>query len=761
MDQPAQLPEPTTDEVQALRRRVSPHVWARRVSAALERAAIVSEIVTRHRSGMPMKRAMREVAPEIPRATLQYWVKRAGGDLAVAWERLVDGRVPPLPKRIPERVRDAAVGLRLADGAIDVDKARALLREQYPADGDISESSLLRIWKSAGLAPKVKVPRVQEDVEHYHGGAGLALLAAANAETGAADALARAAQSEARHTVERVAQLGQKPVPEPEGRDEKGRLTAAYNHAARADVEPGEPDARWAPDYQKRQERDLANLQVLQQSPHTWAMKLLTIGVLPLVTGLRGMDGADGPCGEFIGVLGGWAYKSQTLDKFLAQMAFLDVEDALWYAHAATAKELAQRWASVAGVPGWLALVVYVDGTQEPHWTHKYALAGKVSRTGRVAPCLFRISVTAGPGVPLLIETYAGTVSLKQELPRVLERVDFAVGDGELGRITVIDAEMATGKLMMGLIATGKVFVTVLKGPNVARDFQPTSDWQRYRERDELRDGTIVIHGEGVPKVGLRIRVVQMRRGGRHPHSTYFGTNAAVDPDDVKDFLATHQVADVYLSRWPHQEHLFRNARNGLGLDNTHGYGGELVQHVSIETKQEQAVRRVERAKERVKTATEAVPAVQIAEKKATEDEAANAAKLTKLVKAELRAANKSLETAEQELVDLQSTPREIFQRDTTRENIVTAATMNALLLIEYVLREYFGSVRMELRTFIEHFVHTPVTIVTTATEIRYRIQLSPRNPQRAEQMRKACEEATRRAIKRDGRLMVFEAIPP
>ena len=69
---------------------------------------------------------------------------------------------------------------------------------------------------------------------------------------------------------------------------------------------------------------------------------------------------------------------------------------------------------------------------------------------------------------------------------------------------------------------------------------------------------------------------------------------------------------------------------------------------------------------------------------------------------------------AAQEVQRLKTMPQEIYSRDTNRENIVTALTATMMVLIEYVLRNYFGDSKMEYRTFIEHFIHTPTTVRTT-----------------------------------------------
>ncbi|MFT7622386.1 MAG: hypothetical protein ACI9WU_001559 [Myxococcota bacterium] len=106
------------------------------------------------------------------------------------------------------------------------------------------------------------------------------------------------------------------------------------------------------------------------------------MGVSPLLSERRGFDCLDGTSGEWLSLLGGVAYMPVTLDKALAELALLDVGDALWAAHASQWHRISSSW-SVGG-PDWLRTVLYVDGTADPYWTRAFARSGKVSKTGRV-----------------------------------------------------------------------------------------------------------------------------------------------------------------------------------------------------------------------------------------------------------------------------------------------------------------------------------------------------------------------------------------
>jgi hypothetical protein len=103
---------------------------------------------------------------------------------------------------------------------------------------------------------------------------------------------------------------------------------------------------------------------------------------------------------------------------------------------------------------------------------------------------------------------------------------------------------------------------------------------------------------------------------------------------------------------------------------------------------------------------------------------------------------------------------REIYVRDTTRDGIVTCAKLTVLMLLEFVLKEYFGGLRLEARTFIESFLNLPVTIRESKTEVIYEISDNPRSPESCARLRAACVEASRRTLRANGRRLRFEVVP-
>lgn len=732
-----------TPLTRTLKERLSPQRWAAIEPRAHERVVVLERVAQAQAGALGRRQALMSVAPDVHWSTYLNWCRRAAARDGAPWERQLDARVPPEPRRVLEDISVAACLLRRQDPTLTCEAARAVLVKQFGDErGTVSDTVLRRLWKEAGLAqPRggFRGGRVDEVTELYGGGA-LALLAAAAEETGIIDKLGTTAAEGAEAAA--AAQQDVQASEVDQLRDDHGRLTGAYNRAVRGDHER---DPRRDADSDKRERRDLDKLHLLRDSPTTTGRKLLAIGVCPLLTERRGFDGLEGPAGAWLEALGGPAYADTTLDRCLAELALADVGESLWAVHAQNWQEITKNWRPDGMAEPWRQAALYVDATQDPYWTHRFSASGKVSRVGRVMPCLTRVAVMGGPGVPLVIDTHAGTVSLKKELLPLLDRMDEILGDGELGRLTIVDAEMASTALLSALAQRpDKWFITVLKG-GVARSAKRTAPqpWRPFRAQDRIRALDVRLEGNGAPEGGLVLRGVEMvREGSRNPVTTLFVTDA------TEEELPLEQIPRAYLSRWPHQEQRFRDARNGLGLERSHGYGGATVTHVALATKLEQADRRVERAESSVAKALAVEATAREALEQTERGRCAEARAVLNTTVKDKKAAERKLAKAQREQQKLDTMPREIYVRDTTRDAIATCLKMSVFMLIEFVLKEYFGGLRMEPRTFIELFVTTPVTIRERPHELVYELKANPRSRKNTERLREACDEITRRGLR-------------
>ena len=371
-----------------------------------------------------------------------------------------------------------------------------------------------------------------------------------------------------------------------------------------------------------------------------------------------------------------------------------------------------------------------------------------------IHPCLTRVVIHSGAGVPLLVETHAGTASLKKRLLPVLQQLDDAVGPGaDVGRLTVIDSEVGVAGLLWAMHdQTEMQFITIIKGAVLkGAKFSHEGPWLNFRERDEVRDVQVQLNGKGAPANGVVIRGVEMRRdGGRNPKSTVFVTSAPTEE------MSPTEVPRQYLERWPRQEAQFANGRNGGGLNRSFGYGGELVSHVALEDKLDRAKRSVAFAAKR----TEAATAQHQALSASAEDEPDAAMKeAVKQAETTVREREKTQQQRDDKLARLESMPTQIYQRDTGRDSVMTCLKLTMLSLLEFVMQEYFGGARMQWRTFIEQFVALPVTVRTSKRRRVYEIQANLRQPQRMAQLEAALVEVNRRGLKQSDRSLVFRLV--
>ena len=752
----AQFPEPTTDLARSLRERVSSERWGRIVAEAQQRTAVVEAVIAwREEHDAGWSASVAAAAPYVRGPTFVRWLRHVRTREGPIWERLLDGRVPPDTSIAPQ-VKLAAVMARTLDPDIGVRAAREALMKHFAEQGNVSDSWLKRVWAEAGVnraSGATGSPRASEQVESFHGGALLALLAGAEAEVGAVGRLGTTVLDAGKRNAEQQRAAGGADVrPDHEDRDGQGRFTGDYNERRRRGVAAGERDDRWRGDAHKAEHRDLGTLATLRSRPENLAGQLLMMGATPLLTERRGFDGLSGPAGGWFGVTGHTAYMPATLDKRLAELALLDVGAAMWATHVRTWVGHAERWRGDG--EAWLQSVVYIDGTADPYWTGEFAASGKVSRVGRVMPCLTRIAIHGGAGVPLLVETHAGSASLKKRLLPMLEQLDAAIGaNADVVRMTVVDSEVGTAGLIWAMHDnTEMLFVTVIKGAVLqGATIVDEGEWEPYRERDRVREVEIRLSGKDAPAEGIRIRGVEMaRHDGRRPKSTFFVTNATTED------VPTTGVPSWYLGRWPHQEQHFGNGRNGGGLNRSHGYGGEHVAHLALQGKLERAERSVEHSRRQVQAAEG-----RRAELDATLDAAAPAVrkKALALADADLRAKRKRHDRATDKRDRLQTQPAEIYVRDTRRDSVMTCLKLAVLCLLEFVMQEYFGGRRMQWRSLIEAFGALPVTVRTTRSRRVYEIEANPRAPQRMEQLAAALEAMNHRRIMVGKRRLVYRLV--
>jgi len=754
--------EPTTETTRRLQEHLSPLRWQARIERAEERARAVEELRRRVGEGKLGMPAVREVDPELTWTTARRWWEWDTEREGEPWERMMDRRMPPKPWKTPKTWEAAIRALGRQEPQPELSEIRDLLAAEYGPRARLCDNTLRRILREAGLwTPSSR--RGREKLTELNGGGALVLLLAACIETGAAEKMA-----EGISTLAKVQPSPEGPLPAaPAGRDERGRFTAEYN-ANRQEMLDELGCTVYRSVEEVRKDKDLSRLRLASLSPRTLGKHLRCAMALPLLTLRRGTVGLDGPAGAWLEILSPVAYKAATVDKTLGELKLLGASETMWESHARNWLGLSGKWAG----EGWRQLVDYVDATYDPWWTERYAQSGKVSRTGRVQPCLARPMLSSGPGVPIIAHVVSGTTSLGDHLLPMLELADDLRGEDTLGRITVVDSECCTIDLLRHFEGDPRRdVITVIKGTRArGKVLEQAGEWEPFRSRDLLREGVVELERPNPKKqkAGLKIRVVEMvRDGSRHPKPTWFATTAG------KEKLSTLDVAEAYLSRWPFQEDLFRRGRNGAGLERSHGYGVSKVTHMAIIDKREKAGRKLCNTTLELRKAEEAearaAQQLEEAKQRLSQRRAEAKEKLDgrnklgvrqgrarlKDCQKETKRTRRAQDKAAKEYEELQSMPDEIYARDTELDSAATCLKMMLLAMLEFFCQEYLGRLRIMPRTVIEEWLMLPVTIRQTRWKVVYEVAPNPRNPAMTRLLAQALDRITERKLRVDDRLMV------
>ncbi len=752
--------EPRLEELCDLKAQLSKMCWQRRVEQARHRLRVVVELRERCGDGVLRRVAVRELGLGVAWSSAQRWWEWYHSRDGEGWEKLMDRRLPDKPWKTPEDWKRLVRLLSRHEPQADLEKLRQALVEMFGEQARLGDGTLRKVLSEVGLSACPK-PSHSEEVVELSGGGGLVLLLAALEQTGITGKLAEAtpkAESEHAAKVDQVR-------PDSSGRDAQGRFTDEYNRRRLVELEAvgglfGSVESRAG-------EKDVGRLRVAQLSVDTLDRHLRCLVALPLLTERGGTVGANGPAGAWLEVLSTVAYRAATLDKTLNQLKWLGVGDRFWEIHAQVWWRWSRQWAG----EGWRQLAVYVDSSKEAWWTRRFAKSGPVSHTGRVQPCLSRVVLSGGPGVPILAEVGSGQVPLNRVLWPLLNKATKVLGEGAIGRLTVVDAECCQVDIIEAFAADDqRDLITVLKGPLArAKSVEPVGSWQDLRQGAAVREAQVNLEPQDAK--GLSVRVVELRRGASYaPVATRFVTTAPA----VR--LSASEVAEAYLGRWPLQEDIFRRGRNGLGLERTAGYGVVEVSHVALLDKRQSAERGRVKAAQAYEQAVAAEFEIGHKTRHALErleqrqQEAADSGQ--ELDGRHSRAAREALELyryrhqdthhAEKRFNEAQKISRRlaeqpdtIYVRDTALDSISTCLKMVLLALLEFVCQEYLGGYRLTPRTFIEAWIALPVTIRQSHYRVIYEIAPNPRDPTMTRRLEQALGVITERKLRYQGRLLV------
>ena len=302
----------------------------------------------------------------------------------------------------------------------------------------------------------------------------------------------------------------------------------------------------------------------------------------------------------------------------------------------------------------------------------------------------------------------------------------------------------------------------------------------------------------------FRMRVVELERRTKGD-ITYLGASMLLREDE----WSAEQIADLYFGRWPNQEANFRVVNQAVGLKDVHGYGKQLVDNISVLTELDKLDGQMRREQVRQEKAMIQQQQASVALKEAKQDlrrtqgrqQTVNrqlqqrieqgtviTQKLQGLIDEQHHLATETLrgtaavDTLHKQQDQLQTKieqisttldrcanrqdvldgRRRIFRHDVELDSLFSVLKVGLVMLITYVLKEYFGDACMDAVTFLERVATLPAHLRLTPELEILTFEYNRRDPDVMAIIEQQCEAINDRQIRmQSGRILRILVEPP
>ena len=786
---------PHNDEFIPTSRRVA-KLWgvlttaqkAERLATALARETIVAAVGAAVAEGLSERHAVKAHGGGTDRTTYRRW---QCGYLANDLEGLIDLRYPPRVP-VPDSIVSAICALREADPDISVSaiEQHVFAHRQF----SVSVSSIKRILKRAGLSR----PRGRFRLGSHPGAqrlelGGITLVTAAIQETG----YIRAMRSGVESCVEALEPPADPPPLDTSDRDDYGRFQSSYNSRFRK-----ESDSAVGPGFDsvenKRTQMVPERLHVNHARADIIERKLTGLLMSPALEHHR-WDDLRVPRGRLLDELCGFPYMPSTLDLFARELKYVGVASTLWEIHARLWREQTLGWEDARS-----SAVLYIDGVVKPVHTKLTSESSPVSSLGRVMPALEVVSFHTGSGVPLWMVTCSGRTPLVKAVPELLNRIPSITGDDEIGRITVIDAEGNSVPYMKTIESSSpsRSWLMRIKGSMIRGKYIfNRSNYRPYRAGERIRIGLVDLNDPEVKGGLFRVRVVELERPDGQ--ITYIAASTRLEHRDWK----AADLADLYFRRWPSQEANFRSVNQATGFKEVHGYGKQLVDNMTVITKQDElrqqlkrlvtqqeknrsrsetardelkendkTLRRLQRRQATVERNLDGLDAGDMVSRKQAgllkeqRDLHKRAGALSSKVnrmRSQSDAIDNRVDRAEAKIdakveqVDRLENRKKILRHDTELDSLFSLMKVGLTMLIAYVLKNYLGGARMEPETFLKRIATLPATRRLTPQLELITFDYNARDPETMTLLAASCDSINQRMIRMSSGKILRTAVVP
>lgn len=376
-----------------------------------------------------------------------------------------------------------------------------------------------------------------------------------------------------------------------------GKFTSVYNR------DPAVSGARFQCLADKARTKRLASMKIFSHSRDVFKRYSLALFALPLVTGNGRVRSIDNPRGNALAYLCGYNYKAATLTKYLSELKYLQMSNALI---TVTAGFWIAFWSRRhQRKPGeTLFVCYYLDGNTKALWSSKSCHKGKVTMLGRVMNCLEQVFIHDGQGHPIYFQTFNGHADLGKHVLSMMERIRGAIDETmdvetatrvSVNRILIFDGGGNGVRTLRGLCSSDYHFITILDANQVSeRKLKTISQKTRYAYGEAwLADGVIELEDSHEKGYLFETRAVQVLWDN--------GRTAVLITSLSQEVFSPDHVVKSYFDRWPLQELNFKELKSQVNIHRVVGYGKKESDNLSVlekTTQLQQQIQELEQALE-------------------------------------------------------------------------------------------------------------------------------------------------------------------
>ena len=300
--------------------------------------------------------------------------------------------------------------------------------------------------------------------------------------------------------------------------------------------------------------------------------------------------------GNDLAFLCDYNYKDASLNKYIGELKYLQISDQLI---AAIAKFWMDFWQDESEEEETYFVCYYIDGNTKAVWSSNRCYKGRVTMLGRVMNCLENVFIHDGKGHPLYFQTFHGHADLGKEALNMLEKLTELLDDSstpaQVKRILVMDGGANGVKTLRAFKDSADYFITILDDNQTkTRKFKHIREEKRYKYGNaELVDSKIELLDSNELGYIYECRAVTVKWDN--------GRKSVLVTDIPHDLLDASEVTKKYFDRWPMQEKQFRDAKSGVNIHRTVGYGKKIENYDKMDEKHSDLCKRITKLRSRLK----------------------------------------------------------------------------------------------------------------------------------------------------------------